>query len=56
MAAAMGGTRASHPEDRRTIEQLLRRVEDDPAGLLRQRFCCSSTCGARSATGRADEA
>ena len=26
------------PEDRQAIEQLLRRVEDDPAGLLRQRF------------------
>ena len=25
-------------EDQQAMEQLLRRVEDDPAGLLRQRF------------------
>ena len=27
-----------NPEDRQAMEQMLRRVEDDPAGLLRQRF------------------
>ena len=26
------------PEDRQAIEQMLRRVDDDPGGLLRQRF------------------
>jgi len=39
-AAAQGGTPPGdlHGEDRQAMEQMLRRVEDDPAGLLRQRF------------------
>jgi Ca-activated chloride channel family protein len=36
--AAATSTPGVDPEDRQAIEQLLRRVEDDPAGLLRQRF------------------
>jgi len=32
------GFDAVHSEDRQAVEQMLRRVEDDPAGLLRQRF------------------
>lgn len=36
--AAAPSTPGIDPEDRQAIEQLLRRVEDDPAGLLRQRF------------------
>lgn len=32
------GIPAVDPEDRQAIEQILRRVDDDPAGLLRQRF------------------
>ena len=36
--AAATSTPGIDPEDRQAIEQLLRRVEDDPAGLLRQRF------------------
>ena len=40
---ATGGRRTDRvsslsPEDRQAVEQLLRRVEDDPAALLRQRF------------------
>jgi Ca-activated chloride channel homolog len=29
---------SANREDRQAMEQMLRRVEDDPAGLLRQRF------------------
>ena len=39
-AQGMPGAEVPHvdPEDRQAIEQMLRRVDDDPAGLLRQRF------------------
>ena len=38
-AGAAGAAGAdTNPEDRQAMEQMLRRIEDDPAGLLRQRF------------------
>ncbi|WP_078119852.1 VWA domain-containing protein [Thiosocius teredinicola] len=35
---AHGSSQAINPEHQQAMEQMLRRVEDDPAGLLRQRF------------------
>jgi len=37
-AQATGTVPGMDAEDRQAVEQMLRRVEDDPAGLLRQRF------------------
>lgn len=37
-AAADNPKETRNPEDLQAMEQMLRRVEDDPAGLLRQRF------------------